>query len=106
LLTLILFMAQFAIYLHATHIAQAAASQALSPARVSGGSASAGNAEAHRVLKQLGGGPLRDPQVAVQRGTIQASVTITGTATSVVPFVTLSVHAEATGPVERFTADL
>ena len=30
--------------------------------------------------------------------------TITGTVTSVVPLLTLTVHAEAAGPVERFTA--
>jgi hypothetical protein len=30
-------------------------------------------------------------------------VTITGTATSVIPFMTLTVHAEAVGPIEKFT---
>ena len=42
LLLLVLLIAQFALYMHATHIAQAAASEALSEARVSGGTAAAG----------------------------------------------------------------
>ncbi|WIV57881.1 TadE/TadG family type IV pilus assembly protein [Amycolatopsis nalaikhensis] len=103
LLLLILLIAQFALYMHATHIAQSAASQALSTARVHGGSAAAGNAEAQRVLSQLGSGPLQRSSVNAQRGANQASVTITGTVTSVVPFVTFTVHAEAVGPVEKFT---
>jgi Flp pilus assembly protein TadG len=102
LLLLILLIAQFALYLHATHVAQAAASQALSAARVRDGSAAAGSAEAQRVLSQLGSGPLQGSSVNVQRGASQASVTITGTATSVLPFITLAVHAEAVGPVEQF----
>jgi Flp pilus assembly protein TadG len=104
LLLLILLIAQFALYMHATHIAQAAASQALSAARVSSGSTTAGTTEANRMLSQLGNGPLHASSVDVQRTATQASVTITGTATSVVPFLTLTVHAEAVGPVERWTS--
>lgn len=102
LLLLILLIAQFALYMHATHIAQAAASEALSAARVSGGSAAAGNTEGQRILAQLGSGPLQGGSVNAQRGNTQASVTITGTATSVIPFMTLTVHAEAVGPIEKF----
>src|SRR5881227_1494016 len=80
LLLLILLIAQFALYMHATHIAQAAASEALSAARVSGGSAAAGNTEGQRILAQLGSGPLQGGAVNAQRGNTQASVTITGTA--------------------------
>ncbi|GAB3474246.1 MULTISPECIES: TadE/TadG family type IV pilus assembly protein [Amycolatopsis] len=102
LLLLILLIAQFALYMHATHIAQAAASEALSAARVFGGSAAAGSAEGQRILTQLGSGPLQESSVNVQRGGTQASVTITGTTTSVIPFMTFTVHAEAVGPVEKF----
>ena len=38
------------------------------------------------------------------RDTNRAAVTITGTATSVLPFLRLPVHAEAAGPVEVFHA--
>jgi len=103
LLLLILLIAQFALYMHATHIAQAAASEALSAARVSGGSATAGNTEGQRILAQLGSGPLQGGAVNAQRENTQASVTITGTATSIIPFMTLTVHAEAVGPIEKFT---
>jgi Flp pilus assembly protein TadG len=103
LLLLILLIAQFALYMHATHIAQAAAAEALSAARVYGGSASAGNTEGQRVLTQLGSGPLQGTSVNVQRGPTQASVTVTGTVINVIPFATFTVHAEAVGPVEKFT---
>lgn len=102
LLLLILLIAQFALYMHAAHIAQAAASGALSAARVSGGTAATGNAEGHRVLAQLGGGPLNGTSVDVQRGDTQTSVTVTGTVINVLPFMTFTVHAEAVGPVEKF----
>ncbi|HVV12110.1 TadE/TadG family type IV pilus assembly protein [Amycolatopsis sp.] len=104
LLLLILLIAQFALYEHATHIAQAAASQALSAARVSGGSAAAGNTEGQRILTQLGSGPLHATSINVQRGNNQASVTISGEVLNTIPFVTVTVHAEAVGPVEKFTS--
>lgn len=102
LLLLVLLIAQFALYLHAAHIAQAAASEALSAARVSGGTTAAGNAEGQRLLTQLGDGPLGEASVDVQRNDSQAIVTITGTVTNVIPFMTFTVHAEAVGPVEKF----
>lgn len=103
LLLLVLLIAQFALYMHATHIAQAAASEALSAARVSGGSAAAGNTEGQHVLTQLGSGPLRGNSVNVRRGSSQVSVTVTGAVINVLPFATFTVHAEAVGPVEKFT---
>jgi Flp pilus assembly protein TadG len=102
LLLLVLLIAQFALYMHAVHIAQSAASGALSAARVSGGSAAAGNAEGQRVLTQLGRGPLQGTSVNVQRGAAQVAVTVAGTVTNVIPFATFTVHAEAVGPVEKF----
>ncbi|WP_409497263.1 TadE/TadG family type IV pilus assembly protein [Amycolatopsis sp. cmx-11-12] len=103
LLLLILLIAQFALYMHATHIAQAAASETLSAARVSGGSAAAGITEGQRILAQLGGGPLHGTSVNVQRGNTEATVTITGNVVTVIPFMTLTVHAESVGPIEKFT---
>lgn len=100
---LIMFIFQYAAYDLARNIAQAAASEALSAARVSGGSTAAGTTEANRILSQLGNGPLHASSVDVRRTTTQASVTITGTVTHVVPFFTFTVHAVAAGPVERFT---
>jgi Flp pilus assembly protein TadG len=103
LLFMIMLIAQFALYMHASHIAQAAASEALSAARVSGGSAAAGTTEGQQVLAQLGNGPLHATSVNVVRGNTQASVTITGTVVNVIPFLDLTVHAEAVGPIDKFT---
>ncbi|MFD8493909.1 TadE/TadG family type IV pilus assembly protein [Amycolatopsis sp. NPDC059657] len=106
LLLMLLTIVQFALWSHATHIAQAAASQGLSAARAQNGTATAGTAGAKQVLDELAHGPLSDPSVDSVRSAESAAVRISGTATSVVPFLTLPVHAEAAGPVERFVPDL
>lgn len=99
---LVLTLAQTALYFHAAHVAQAAATHALAAARTENGSAAAGEGQARYVLSQLGPGPLRDTSVAVRRGTQQAEVQVSGVATSVVPFVHILVRARAVGPVEEF----
>lgn len=93
---------QFAMWSHATHIAQAAASQGLAAVRAHGGSPADGAASARSMLADLGEGPLRDSSVHCDRGPETALVQISGTAKQVVPFLSLPVHAEAAGPVERF----
>ncbi|WP_191243171.1 TadE/TadG family type IV pilus assembly protein [Amycolatopsis deserti] len=105
LLLVLLAIVQFALWSHATHIAQAAASQGLVAARSQNGTAAAGTASAQQLLGQLAGGPLRGAAVSTDRGPAAAAVRISGTATSVVPFLTLPVHAEAAGPVERFVPE-
>lgn len=102
LMLLILLIAQFAIWAHATHIAQATASQALSAARVQDATSADGHAATEAVLAQLGSGPLRTPHAVVNRGSSQSTVEITGKAASVVPFLELPVKGHAVGPSERF----
>lgn len=104
LFSLFLLIAQFALYMHAAHIAQAAAAQGLSVARVSGGSAGSGTAAGQQLLAELGSGPLRETSVSVQRGPDRASVQVEGKAVSVIPFVSLTVRAEAVGPVEKLSS--
>lgn len=104
LLLLLMLIAQFALWAHATHIAQAAASQALAAARVHGATPADGEATAHHVLAQLGRGPLRDPHVTITRSPRQSTVEITGDTVSVVPLLVLRVQARAAGPTERFVA--
>lgn len=99
---MLMVIVQFALWSHATHIAQAAAAQGLAVARAQNGTAAAGTAGAHRLLDRLAGGPLTGSAVTSERTATSASVRISGTATSVVPFLSLPVHAEAAGPVERF----
>lgn len=106
LLLILLAIVQFALWSHATHIAQAAAAQGLAVARAQHGTAAAGTASAQQLLDQLAQGPLTGTNVVAERGAESASVRVSGTATSVFPFLSLPVHAEAAGPVERFVPDL
>jgi Flp pilus assembly protein TadG len=106
LLLMLLAIIQFALWSHATHIAQAAASQGLAAARAQDGTAAAGAAGAQQMLNQLDSGPLTGASVNADRNATAASVRISGTATSVVPFLHLPVHAEAVGPVERFVPNV
>ncbi|WP_407936580.1 TadE/TadG family type IV pilus assembly protein [Lentzea tibetensis] len=106
LLLILLAIVQFALWSHATHIAQAAAAQGLAAARAQNGTAAAGTASAQQLLDQLAQGPLTGTNIAAERGAVSASVRISGIATSVVPFLSLPVRAEAVGPVERFVPDV
>lgn len=101
LLLLVLLIVQFAVWLHAVHIADAAVDQALADARARGGTATAGRAQARMVLAEIGG-VLVDPTVRVTRGAATARVVVSGTAETVVPGLSLPVRATAQGPVERF----
>ena len=102
LLLLVFGIVQFALWEHAVHIAQAAASQGLAAARVQGGTTTAGNQEVDQVLSQIGTGVLNGPTVrsTVSGGLVQ--ITISGHAEAVLPFLHLPVSATATGPVEAF----
>ncbi|MGW5053957.1 TadE/TadG family type IV pilus assembly protein [Actinokineospora sp. NPDC004072] len=106
LLLMLLAIVQFALWSHATHIAQAAASQGLAAARSQTGTAADGTSTAQQLLDQLASGPLTASAVTSGRTAASAWVRVSGTATSVVPFLRLPVHAEAGGPVERFVPDL
>ena len=105
LLLMLLAIVQFALWSHATHIAKAAASQGLATARAQNGTTTAGSASAQQMLDQLARGPLTGATITADRTATSASVRISGTAASVVPFLNLPVHAEAAGPVERFVPD-
>ncbi|GLY71376.1 TadE/TadG family type IV pilus assembly protein [Amycolatopsis taiwanensis] len=106
LLLMLLAIVQFALWSHATHIAQAAASQGLAATRAQNGTAAAGNASAQQMLDRLARGPLTGASVSADRTSTSASIRISGTATPVIPFLHLPVHAEAAGPVERFVPNL
>ncbi|MFF4506664.1 TadE/TadG family type IV pilus assembly protein [Streptomyces sp. NPDC001401] len=102
LLTMVLLLAQATVWWHAAHIAQATAADALAVTRVQNGTVVSGQGEAQRVLDQLGRGPLRGAHVSVIRTADNAEVRVTGTASTVIPFLQLPVRAHASGPVERF----
>jgi hypothetical protein len=106
LLLVLLTVVQFVLWSHATHIAQAAASQGLAVTRAQNGTAAAGTTSARQLLDQLARGPLTGASVSVERTSETASVRITGSTRTVVPFLRLPVHAEAAGPVERFVPNV
>lgn len=103
LLLQLLLVVQFAVYLHASHVAQSSAAQALAAARAEGATAVDGDAQAAAVLNQLGHGLLLEPEVSVVRGAARVRVEITGVAETVVPPLRLPVHAVAEGPAEEWT---
>lgn len=103
LLLLILGIVQFALWEHATHVAQAVAEQGLAAGRVQGGTDRAATAEAQSVLGQLGTGVMSDPSVSATRGAVTTTVVVTGQAEAILPFLSLPVRSVATGPTERFT---
>src|ERR1700737_3362338 len=71
LLLLIFTIIQFALVWHAEQVAQAAASQGLSAARIQGGTQAAGQREAQHILDQLAGGTLPTRQITVTRTATQ-----------------------------------
>jgi Flp pilus assembly protein TadG len=103
LLLMLLVVVQFAVWLHAVHIAQAGADQALAAARTRGGTTAAGQAQADTVLSQLGAGVLHDALAVVTATGTQVRVEVSGNAEAVVPGMHLPVRVVAAGPVENWT---
>lgn len=106
LLLMVMAIVQFALWSHAIHIAQAAAAQGLAAARVQDATAPRGDAAARHLLDQLGRGPLTHTRIDATRSGDAVFIRVSGDASAVIPFLHLPVHAEATGPVERFMPDL
>jgi Flp pilus assembly protein TadG len=105
LMFMILMVAQAAIWMHATHVAQAAATRALDAAAANAGSATQGQSTGDATLAALGSGVLRDPTVTVTRNATDVHVQISGKAATVVPGFAWTVKAAAAGKVERFVPD-
>jgi hypothetical protein len=97
---------QFGVWYHASDVAKAAAQEGVRAARVEGGTASDGAARADRVLDDNARTLIADRRVVPFRDNDVARVEIRGTCLRVVPIpgLSLSVHAVAESPVERFRA--
>jgi Flp pilus assembly protein TadG len=104
LLLLVMMTIEFGIWMHARHLAQAAADDGLARAQQLGGTAAQGQTEAQAQLAFLAGTMLTGSRVTAARDTTTASITVDATSVSVVPFFTLTVHERVSGPVERFVA--
>ena len=102
-LLLIMSVIQFAIWEHATHVADAVAQQGLAVGRLQGETAAAGQAEAQSVLDQLGSGVLVSPDVTATRNAATTTLVVTGRAESIVGLFSLPVKATASGPTEAYT---
>ena len=100
LLLLVLTVVQFAVAEHARHVAQAVAVHAATAARVQGGTAAGGEAAGRELLQQLGT-TLTGATIEVQRDTDRVTVTVTGSAETVVPGVRLPIRITSSAPVER-----
>ena len=105
LMFLVMAIVQFGLWFHAQHVAQAAADQGVRAARSNGSTAEEGRQRAEDFLDSAAPTLIADPIVVAGREGDLASVTVDGTATALVPGLSLTVHAEATSPVERFYED-
>jgi hypothetical protein len=101
---LLLLVVQFALWQHGAHVATAAAQEGARAARMEGGSAAAGRAEAADFLATLAPTLVRDPRVTARRDLATARVEVRGTAEAVVPWLRLPIRAAVEAPVERFRA--
>ncbi|MEA2703144.1 MAG: hypothetical protein QOD63_1089 [Actinomycetota bacterium] len=102
LLLLLFGCVQGALWYHARNLALSAATEGLQAARTEQGTATAGERSATSFLTRAGG--LTGSTVAVDKTPVTVTVTVTGTAPSILPgLLDLSVSQTAVGPVERLT---
>ncbi|BCJ62998.1 TadE/TadG family type IV pilus assembly protein [Polymorphospora rubra] len=105
LLLLVMLVIQAGLWMHATHVAQSAATRAANAAAGYQSSAAAGRDAGEQTLTAIGDGVLKDPSVSVTRTATEVRAEITGTAATVVPGVRWTVRAIAVRPTERFVPD-
>jgi Flp pilus assembly protein TadG len=101
LLTFIVVQAAFVFYARST--ALAAATQGANAARAYNAPLSSGTAKANDFLTRIGGG-IKNPSVFISSSGNQVTVTVTGEAQTIIPFVRFPVSQSASGPIERFTS--
>ncbi len=102
LLFTVMLIVQFALFLHARSIAEAAAQDGAAVARRADGNAASGRAAVNRSLAAMGPRMLTGRSVSVDRTATVARVSVTGRVLALVPGLSLTVHETAEGPVERF----
>lgn len=98
-------MLQFAVKIHAERVAQAAAEEGAAAARRFDGTAADGETRARQYIDRLAKRELTATSVAATRTVDTASVTVTGRAMTLIPFVSLRVSETSRGPVERFVPE-
>jgi Flp pilus assembly protein TadG len=101
-LVMILGIIQFGIWYHANDIARAATQEAVRSATAYQASQADGTRSAQQVLEQNANGLITHTQITSDRTTQVATVTVTGRALEIIPFIPLPVKATATAPIEAF----
>jgi TadE-like protein len=109
---LLLLVIQFALWYHATHVAQSAAQEGARVARmaVAAGQPAESPAQLDAGIQRAkdflaGMGAFDDKEVTGTRDRNRARIVVTGTAPSLVPGFTLTISEHSDGPVERFRAE-
>jgi Flp pilus assembly protein TadG len=105
LLFLIMVVIQFGLWYHASHVAQAAAQEGTSAARVQGATAQDGQVRAQQFMAGAAPALVSGVTVIATRDGNITRVEVNGTVGSLVPGLTFHVHGEAQSPVERFRPD-
>lgn len=105
LLFLVMSVAQFVVYYHASHLATAAAQEGVRAAQGSDGSPADAQAQTQAFIDQAGPNLVLGPTIIVTRSTDTARVEVRAQAPQLVPGLSLELDAVATGPVERFVGD-
>lgn len=90
---------QISLWFYGRSVATTAARHGLDAARVQNGTGGEGEATIDQFLDQVGG--FQPDSVDVQRGEAEASVTLSGDAVSVLPFLDVPITVTIDGPVER-----
>ncbi len=106
LLVMVFVVVQAALFMHARHVALAAAQQGARIARTTDLTTAAGLAAAQTgtlaYLRRLGGDVVTAPTVTVTRDEQSATVVVQADAVSVLPGLHLRVTARSRGPLETF----
>jgi Flp pilus assembly protein TadG len=93
---------QVGLVFYARSLAYAAATQAVNAARGYGATDEAGRVKAQSFLERAGSG-LRSPVVTIRRVGNDVTVTVSGSAISVLPWLSFGIEQSAHGSVERVT---
>ena len=102
LMVLLLVIVQFCLWMHASQVAQLAASEGDRMARSYGGGPSAGTASADAVLLGPGSDVTGSSvSVAVLPGDSEV-LRVTGRSVSILPWLSFPVSASAVGPIQQF----
>lgn len=101
MLLLVVFI-QLALWAHAAQVAQLAASEGDRAARSFGESPAAGVTQAQAILTGAGSDLASSHAVIVVLPGDEARITVTGSATSLLPGISLPVSAVEIGPVQEF----